>query len=171
MTLQSVYEELALRPFTDSVKPKPKVKAVKPRKNAAPAARLANSKPVLFCIELLGIIPPKKSLYRIGRKGLFLNKEIAAIIDDLKRQATKTWAIIGSGGALVHPSISVKFSVPSSKSASWDRDGALVTILDVLQGAGVLVNDNVKWCNGRITIHEAVLDAPRAITEINLTAA
>jgi hypothetical protein len=102
-------------------------------------------------ITLRGPIPCKKSLYRRGKSGgLFLDTKVKAAIDALILQAQWRW----HSGPLEHPEITVTFQVLDRRS---DRDGKLATVLDVLQKAGVILNDNIAHCNGRIVIEPAIV--------------
>lgn len=100
---------------------------------------------------LLGPCPSKKNLLRVGKGRLFRRKDVAAAIDSLTLQARAQWC----APPVEHPTLCFRFYVPSLRS---DRDNRLTTILDCLQAAGVLVNDNSKHANGVMTILPAVVD-------------
>ena len=104
-------------------------------------------------IVLNGHCPAKKNLWKRGRGGrVYLNSEAQGQIDYLTLQAAKKWS---GKQPLIHPDCSVQFSVRDQRG---DRDNKLSTILDVLQKAGVVLNDNVKQFNGTITILPAIVD-------------
>lgn len=63
---------------------------------------------------------------------------------------------------LEHPHMAVTFYVRDKRA---DRDNKLTCLLDVLQEAGVIVNDNIKRFNGRLVIEPAIVD-PRERTVI-----
>lgn len=99
---------------------------------------------------LEGPIPCKKSLYRRGRNGLFLDREVKAAIDCLILQAKHQWRV----SPIEHPEVTVTFRVLDRRS---DRDGKLATVLDVLQKAGVVANDNIAHFNGWLRIAPAIV--------------
>lgn len=97
-------------------------------------------------ITLRGAIPAKKNerkLVRIkGRMAMAHNREVRDQIHSLTLQARVQW---GHKPPLEHPEIWVYLTLPRFGA---DQDNAYTTILDVLQDAGVLKNDNVRRCNG-----------------------
>lgn len=115
-------------------------------------------------LTLMGPVPSKKNLYRRGKSGgLFLNSDVSAQITALTLQAANQW----QGEALKHPAIDVTFFVATRRG---DRDNKLSCILDVLQRAGVLVNDNIASCNGRLTLHPAIVSAQeRVVIDLEIT--
>lgn len=102
-------------------------------------------------LELRGNVPSKKNLYRRAQNGrMFLDKEVQAKIDALISQARRQW----KRPPMEHPDMDIEFFVLDRRS---DRDNKLGCILDVLQEAGVLKNDNVKHSNGCMVIWPAVV--------------
>lgn len=99
--------------------------------------------PVDVVLTLHGHCPSKKNDWERGETGMFLPKEVADQIKILITQAMYGW---GLRGPVEHPELTVTFFVAAQRQ---DQDGMYVTILDVLQKAGVLVNDNIKRNNGR----------------------
>lgn len=108
-------------------------------------------------LELRGPVPNKKNLWRQRKGGgLFLDAEIKAQIDSLILQATMKWR----RPPVEHPDIDVEFFVLDARS---DRDNKLGCLLDVLQKANVLVNDNVKHFNGTVTMLPAVIGGQEGV--------
>lgn len=101
---------------------------------------------------LSGQCPSKKNMYRRSKNGgMFLNREVVAQIDALILQARAQWG----RGPIAHPDLEFTFYV---KDRRGDRDNKLGTCMDVLQKAGVLLNDNIASSNGRLVILPAVVD-------------
>lgn len=112
-------------------------------------SRKSKPKPVVFegpvdvTLTLHGHCPSKKNDWERGGAGkMFLPAEVTAQIDTLITQALFHWRI---GAPIEHPELTVTFFVAAKRQ---DQDGMYVTILDVLQKAGVLLNDNIKSNNG-----------------------
>ncbi len=107
--------------------------------------------PLSVRITLHGKCPSKKNLWQIGQQAgsMFLDAGTQAEIDSLTTQAIFGW---GGRAPVESPDITVKFFV---NHARRDRDGMFVTLLDCLQCAGVLVNDNLRWNNGRTILEPA----------------
>ena len=100
--------------------------------------------PVSTSLVLWGKCPAKKNLWSRGKGGhTFLNAEVKAQIDALTHQARLQW---GVRGPVEHPELTLTFYVHHARR---DRDGMFTTVLDCLQEAGVLVNDNLAHNNGR----------------------
>ncbi len=120
-----------------------KIKSVKP----TPV-----SGPLDVTLVLWGHCPSKKSNYRVsGSGGLITDPETKAQMEVLTLQAMLQWSRFSLDGAPVeHPEVTTTFFVASARQ---DEDGMYVTLMDVLQKAGVFVNDNIKRFNGR-KIHE-----------------
>jgi hypothetical protein len=57
---------------------------------------------------------------------------------------------------LEHPDITIRMQTSTKRS---DRDGALTTILDLLVWYGVLHDDNIAHCNGRIVLEPVTYSA------------
>lgn len=68
---------------------------------------------------------------------------------------------------LKHPRIEFQAFIPK-KSWSLDIDGVFTTILDILVKAGILAQDNIRNCNGGISILP-VQDSARKRFVIKLT--
>jgi hypothetical protein len=81
---------------------------------------------------------------------MYIDKAVKAQIDALILQAKLQWRRI----PLENPDMDVEFFVLDRRS---DRDNKLGCVLDVLQEAGVLKNDNVAHFNGTLVIHPAVI--------------
>ena len=121
-------------------------------------------------LVLKGPVPSKKNDrsigYRRGKLTMFIDKDQQAALDALVWQAKAQWKGMAR---LVHPDISIRFHVSNRRQ---DRDNMATTLLDVLVKAGVLANDNIAQCNGRITIEPAVLDRvdePMTFVEVTET--
>ena len=113
-------------------------------------------------LTLRGKIPCKKSKYRRGRSGLYLDKDTSNSIDSLILQARSQW----KREPIEHPHVVVRFWCTSFRA---DRDGQLATLLDVLQKAKVISNDNAAHFNGRLVIEPVhISNEPR--TEVEITA-
>lgn len=110
------------------------------------------NKPVTITIR--ADTPSKKNRYRVNKGGgLRVDRSAALIIEDMVMQA-KLAAFEEGLWDLEHPNIRVEFHVSSRRA---DRDNLWVTLSDVLQKAGILVNDNVAHCNGTVVIAPAVV--------------
>lgn len=104
-------------------------------------------------LVLKGHVPAKKNLWKRGRGGrVYLNREAQDQIDYLTLQAQQKWS---GKQPLTHPNFTVQFYARDQRG---DRDNKFSTVLDLLQKAGVLVNDNIKQCNGTMTLLPAVVD-------------
>lgn len=107
-------------------------------------------------IRLKGIIPPKKSKYRLGidrrtgRARMFHSEHVKAQIDWLILQAKQQWKHLPTR----HPDMSFQFYLRSRRK---DIDSLKTTLLDVFQKAGILVNDNVRHNNGRVETLPAII--------------
>lgn len=78
---------------------------------------------------------------------MFLPAKVTLQIDSMTIQARSQW---GKQAPVESPEISVTFYVAR---ANKDQDGMYTTLLDCLQKAGVLVNDNIAHNNGRKVLH------------------
>ena len=108
-------------------------------------------------LTLRGNVPNKKNLWRPRKGGgMFLDQDVKSKIDWLILQARRQW----NRPALEHPDVDVEFFVLDRAS---DRDNKLGCILDVLQEAGVLVNDNISRFNGTLVVHPAVVGAHEGV--------
>lgn len=104
--------------------------------------------PVEARLMLHGHCPSKKSLYRVTlSRRLMIREDAKAQIESLTLQAMLQW---GQRGPVEHPNMTIRFFVTTARQ---DEDGMWITIVDILQNAGVLVNDNIARNNGR-KIHE-----------------
>lgn len=103
--------------------------------------------PISASLVLWGKCPAKKNLWARGKGGhTFLNAEVKAQIDALTHQARAQW---NGRGPVDHPELIITFQVHHARR---DRDGMLTTVLDCLQESGILVNDNIAHCNGRMVL-------------------
>lgn len=106
--------------------------------------------PVDVTLTLHGHCPSKKSNYRTAEGGrLISTPETKAQMEALTLQAMYQWSQ-AVGLPVDHPEVTTTFYVRSGRS---DEDGKYVTLMDVLQKAGVIVNDNCAHFNSR-KIHE-----------------
>lgn len=104
--------------------------------------------PLDVTIVLHGHCPSKKNLWRRGAAGgMFLDADVKAQIDVLTTQALFQWPHLLP---ITHPNVTVRFFVSAARQ---DEDGLWTTILDCLQKAGVILNDNIAHFNGR-KVHE-----------------
>ena len=81
---------------------------------------------------------------------MILPPEVKRQIEALTLQAMFQWKL---GAPIEHPDLTVRFFVHHARR---DRDGMFVTVLDCLQAAGVLVNDNLAHNNGRTVLEPCV---------------
>jgi len=107
-------------------------------------------------LTLQGPIPNKKNLWKIGKGGMYLDSAVKAQIEALTWQAKSQW----KRAPAVHPDMDVEFFVKDGRS---DRDNKLGCLLDVLQEAGVLKNDNVANFNGTLVVHPAVIGSKEGV--------
>jgi Holliday junction resolvase RusA-like endonuclease len=113
-------------------------------------------------LRLAGPVPSKKNLYRRGKNGtLFLDREVRHQIDNLVLQAQAQW---GARGPIEHPDLRILLRVTAARA---DRDNKLTCLMDVLQDAGILRNDNIARSNGTITLLPAIV-GPVEATEIEI---
>lgn len=127
--------------------------------------------PLDVTLVLYGHCPSKKNLWKRGGSGkMYLDTDVKHLIDGLTMQAVFHWPHLLP---VEHPELTVRFFVaakgtrtglrkhPTDKtkmievqlaSGNRDRDGMLVTVLDCLQVAGVLANDDIERCNARMII-------------------
>ncbi len=106
--------------------------------------------PVDVMLTLHGHCPSKKSNYRVSQGGgLISTTETKAQVEALRLQAMFQWSS-AVGLPVNHPEVTTTFYVRSGRS---DEDGKYVTLMDILQKAGIIVNDNVSHFNSR-KIHE-----------------
>lgn len=116
--------------------------------------------PLRVVLTLHGHCPSKKNLWQRGTAGkMFLSADVRAQIDVLTTQALFGW---GQTGPVEHPDLTVRFFVCGARQ---DQDGMYTTVLDCLQAAGVIVNDNIAHCNGRKVLEpcEVVSDADERV--------
>lgn len=81
---------------------------------------------------------------------MYLDSDVKQQIDTLTTQALFHWK---QPGPVEHPALTVTFFVAAARQ---DQDGQYTTILDCLQAAGVLVNDNWARNNGRKILEPCV---------------
>jgi hypothetical protein len=123
-------------------------------------------------IQLHGRIPSKKNAKAIaphgdtGKYTLWYAREDRQRINDLVQVAALSWRDLKTGRlpAVEHPSVCFEFYLQGTASSEQihtryrkDRDNMATTVLDVLVKAGVLVDDDIAHCNGRIQILPAVV--------------
>jgi hypothetical protein len=115
-------------------------------------------------IVLDGVMPSKKSCYKTMRSGrLYLPKDVKQRLKDIQAEAELKWKFTGLG-SLVHPDVAVIFYVSQVRQ---DSDGQWTTLLDILQRAKVIKNDNHASFNGTKVIKPAVfVDAGKERTVI-----
>ena len=100
--------------------------------------------PITASLVLWGKCPAKKNLWRRGKAGhSFLDLDVKAQIDALTHQARAQW---NGRGPVEHPELIVRMFIHHARR---DQDGIYTTLLDCLQSAGILVNDNSAHNNGR----------------------
>lgn len=105
-----------------------------------------------FSFELRGHVPSKKNQWRPRRGGgIVLDRKARAEIDPLLLQAAAIAHLWGLHH-LEHPRMRVTFYVTNQRS---DRDNKLSTLMDILQRAGILKNDNIAHFNGEVTLMPA----------------
>lgn len=99
---------------------------------------------VVATLILYGHCPSKKNMWERRQAGrMVLPKEVKEQIAAITTQAMFQWKY---PGPVEHPEIAMTFFVSAKRQ---DQDGMYTTILDCLQSAGVLVNDNIAHNNGR----------------------
>lgn len=105
----------------------------------------------MYKIVLKGKVPTKKNELRprktnAGKITYYRDEETTSLINALTFQIPQELRDL----KLKHPLMSFKFDVPKRSDAA-DRDGKYTTILDILVKTGVLIDDNIRNCNG---VHE-----------------
>jgi len=107
-----------------------------------------------YTIELWGEVNSKKNNLMPVRRGkglgLAYNQKSRKSVDDLMVQVPGSVRNLN----LEHPDLDFYFTVPNGRS---DRDGMVVTVLDLLVKSSTLRNDAIASLNGRLTIHPAVI--------------
>jgi hypothetical protein len=109
--------------------------------------------PLDITLILYGHCPSKKNGWKRGGAGkMYIPEEMKEQIESLTTQAMFGWssALKSECAPVEHPDITVKFFVAAKRQ---DEDGQWTTILDCLQKAGVLLNDNYASFNSR-KVHE-----------------
>jgi hypothetical protein len=105
-------------------------------------------------MTLRGAIPSKKSLYRRaivnGKPSLVIDPTAKQQMNSLQLQAQGLWKY----DPVKHPAVKVRFT---TSNPAQDRDGMFTTLADLLQSAGVIVNDNIRHFNGTVTLEPAVI--------------
>lgn len=114
-------------------------------------------------LEIPGHVPSKKNLWGPRKGGgIVLNATARQEIQTLITYARIFW---GPRKPISHPVLVIEFHVLHARA---DRDNKLSTILDVLQKAGVIVNDNIAHCNAQITLAPAVIGgASKTVIQIS----
>ena len=135
-----------------------------------PSGGSRKSKPITFdgpvdvTLTLHGHCPSKKSNYRTAEGGrLISTPETKAQMEALTLQAMFQWSR-AVGLPVDHPEVTTTFYVRSGRS---DEDGKSVTLMDILQKAGIIVNDNVAHFNGR-KVHESCVIVPDGEEKIEI---
>lgn len=103
--------------------------------------------PLSVTMVLHGHCPSKKNGWRIAGGKMIIPTEMKAQIEVLTQQAMFAWRY---PSPVEHPDVTVRFFVSAARE---DEDGMWTTVLDCLQKAGVLMNDNIAHFNGR-KVHE-----------------
>lgn len=123
----------------ETIEMSPKAPWVGPRPPKRPESI---SGPLSVLLTLHGHCPSKKNGWRMAGDRMVIPAEMKAQIEVLTMQALFQW---GLRGPVNHPDVTVRFFVCAARQ---DEDGMWTTVLDCLQKAGVLVNDNIKHFNG-----------------------
>ena len=111
--------------------------------------------PVSETIVLWGHCPSKKNLWERRQAGrMVLPPEVKQQIEVITQQALFAWK---HSGPVEHPDLTFRFFV---NAARRDRDGMFTTVLDCLQSAGILGNDNLAHNNGRTVLEPVCFVAP-----------
>jgi Holliday junction resolvase RusA-like endonuclease len=121
--------------------------------------------PVNVRMVLRGPCPAKKNLWKTARNGRrFLDDTVRAQIDSLTIQARSQW----NRAPVESPELRITFYVAAARK---DQDGIYTTVLDCLQEAGVLINDNIRRNNGRKVLEPCqFVSAGKERVEIEVTA-
>jgi hypothetical protein len=100
-------------------------------------------------IRFLGFAS-KKNFWRPGKngRGIYLDKKTRALVERMELQVPAEVRDL----RLESPDMIWTFRYTNGHA---DRDGIMVTVLDILQKYGVLVNDSITRCNGLWTVHPA----------------
>jgi Holliday junction resolvase RusA-like endonuclease len=115
-------------------------------------------------LKLIGAVPSKKNNYRrSAHGGMFIPNKEAAEIASLMFQARAQWG----DREPVSPDATFAFRF-YRKTRRADRDNAYTCLLDVLQKAGVIRNDNLKHCNGEHIICPAVVNSSLSVERVEI---
>lgn len=99
--------------------------------------------PLEASLVLWGHCPTKKNEWETSSSGaVFIPAEVKQQIETLTTQALFGWKYPSH---VEHPELDFRWFVSAQRQ---DQDGMYTTILDCLQAAGVLLNDNIKHNNG-----------------------
>lgn len=139
---------------------------------AAPPKRIGLPKrtyhevPLNVNLTLHGHVPSKKNAWQRGESGvMFIPEQEKEQINALTLQAAYAWSKVLL--PVDHPDLTVTFYVLAKRQ---DQDGMYTTILDCLQAAGVIVNDNIAHFNGTKILKPCVMvtDAQDERVEIEI---
>lgn len=130
----------------------PEDEALEKFRKAADLSKLGQTQLVMAVptieFTLHGITSAKKNRYTPAKGKMFKGRELQAELDSLEMQVPGPCRDL----CLEHPDIDFYIKTRSSRR---DRDGIVTGILDVMVKCRVIVEDNVKHFNGRMTIHPA----------------
>lgn len=119
--------------------------------------------PIRQKLVLVGHMPGKKNLWKVGRGGrMYLDQHVKAQIDWITLQARQQWQ---QRPHVDHPNLVIRFF---AYNAGSDEDGKYTTLCDCLQAAGVIKNDNFNHFSGMKVLEPAVIvgDPRQEKTEI-----
>lgn len=105
-------------------------------------------------LRIRGSVPNKKDRLRPGRPGqkMHYDRGDSAAMAAIVHQMRSTYGQWRPHYPPEHSDISVRLFVRNRRG---DRDGKLAVLLDCMVQAGVLRNDSIARCNGRIVIEPA----------------
>ena len=98
-----------------------------------------------IALRFNGAVPSKKNAWKRGRNGMFIDEETKQIIFAITLAFTTQWKLQGQYEPLSRPPFwfTLDFTLGVTHHRQ-DSDNMVTTLLDCLQKAGVLRNDNTK---------------------------
>lgn len=103
-----------------------------------------------YQFQIYGLTRSKKNAYTVRSGRIVIGSDLKKELENLEMQIPAEVRDLG----LIHPDIRVQFN---SRSDRRDRDGLLTVILDLMVKCRVIAGDNIRNCNGTITILPAIL--------------
>lgn len=96
----------------------------------------------MITLRYTGLIPSKKNAWKSGRGGRrYIDEETKQLIFAMTLAFAAGWRKAGRTEPVSRPQLFIRLYVAHDRQ---DSDNMVTTVLDCLQAAGVLVNDNTR---------------------------